>query len=76
MNQAFITVKKGDAGDAGKIFTISKANTIIGRRTPQYVPDIDLNDEVVSRRHIEIVVQGREIPAAGPWQYQRLHAGR
>lgn len=55
MNQAFITVKKGDAGDAGKIFTISKANTIMGRRTPQYVPDIELNDEVVSRRHLEIV---------------------
>ena len=55
MNQAFIMVKKGDAGDAGKIFTISKANTIIGRRTPQYVPDIELNDEVVSRRHLEIV---------------------
>lgn len=55
MNQAFITIKKGDAGDAGKIFTISKANIIIGRRTPQYVPDIELNDEVVSRRHLEIV---------------------
>ena len=57
MNQAFITVKKGDAGDAGKIFTISKATTVIGRRTPQYVPDIELNDEVVSRRHLEIVVR-------------------
>jgi pSer/pThr/pTyr-binding forkhead associated (FHA) protein len=57
VNQAFITVKKGDAGDAGKIFTISKASTVIGRRTPQYVPDIELNDEVVSRRHLEIVVR-------------------
>jgi len=57
MNQAFITVKKGDAGDAGKIFTISKANTVLGRRTPQYVPDIELNDEVVSRRHLEIVAR-------------------
>jgi len=57
MNQAFITVKKGDAGDAGKIFTISKVSTVIGRRTPQYVPDIELNDEVVSRRHLEIVVR-------------------
>ena len=57
MNQAFITVKKGDAGDAGKIFTISKAGTVIGRRTPQYVPDIEMNDEVVSRRHLEIVVR-------------------
>jgi len=57
MNQAFITVNKGDAGDAGKIFTISKVSTVIGRRTPQYVPDIELNDEVVSRRHLEIVVR-------------------
>lgn len=55
MNQAFITIKKGDAGDAGKIFTISKPNTVIGRRTPQYEPDFELNDEVVSRRHLEIV---------------------
>jgi pSer/pThr/pTyr-binding forkhead associated (FHA) protein len=57
MNQAFITVKKGDAGDAGKVFTISRSSTVIGRRTPQYVPDIELSDEIVSRRHLEIVAR-------------------
>ena len=55
MNQAFITVKKGDAGDVGKVFTISRSSTVIGRRTPHYVPDIELSDEIVSRRHLEIV---------------------
>jgi len=52
---AFIIVKKGDAEDIGKIFTLSKASTVIGRRTPKYKPDIELTDESVSRRHVEIV---------------------
>jgi len=52
---AFIIVKKGDAEDIGKIFALNKASTVIGRRTPKYKPDIELNDEAVSRRHMEIV---------------------
>jgi len=52
---AFIIVKKGDAEDIGKIFTLSKASMVIGRHTPKYKPDIELNDEAVSRRHVEIV---------------------
>jgi len=52
---AFIIVKKGDAEDIGRIFTLSKASTVIGRRTPKYKPDIELSDESVSRRHVEIV---------------------
>ncbi|MFA5078508.1 MAG: winged helix-turn-helix domain-containing protein [Dehalococcoidia bacterium] len=52
---AFIIVKKGDAEDIGKIFTLRQAATVIGRRTPQYKPDIELNDEAVSRRHVEIL---------------------
>jgi len=52
---AFIIVKKGDAEDIGKIFTLRQATTVIGRRTPQYKPDIALSDEAVSRRHIEIL---------------------
>ena len=54
---AFIVVKKGDAEDIGKIFNLSKASTVIGRRTPRYKPDIELSDEAVSRRHVEIVEQ-------------------
>jgi hypothetical protein len=54
---AFIIVKKGDAEDIGKIFTLSRASTVIGRRTPKYKPDIELSDEAVSRRHVEIVEQ-------------------
>jgi len=52
---AFIIIKKGDVDDIGKIFTLRQAATVVGRRTPQYKPDIELNDEAVSRRHIEIV---------------------
>jgi len=52
---AFVIVKKGDAEDIGKIFTLSRAGTVIGRRTPKYRPDIELSDEAVSRRHVEIV---------------------
>jgi hypothetical protein len=48
-------VKKGDAEDIGKIFALNKASTVIGRRTPKYKPDIELNDEAVSRRHVEII---------------------
>jgi pSer/pThr/pTyr-binding forkhead associated (FHA) protein len=54
---AFIVVKKGDAEDIGKIFTLSRVNTVVGRRTPKYKPDIELSDESVSRRHVEIVEQ-------------------
>ena len=54
---AFVIVKKGDAEDIGKIFTLSRASTVIGRRTPKYRPDIELSDEAVSRRHVEIVEQ-------------------
>jgi len=57
---AFLTVKSGDAEDAGKIFTLNKASHIIGRRTTQSAPDIELNDEVVSRRHLEILLQGNK----------------
>jgi len=52
---AFIIVKKGDPEDIGKIFTLRQAATVVGRRTPQYKPDIELNDEAVSRRHVEIL---------------------
>ncbi len=55
---AFIVVKKGDAEDVGRMFTLDKAETVIGRRTFQSKPDIELNDEVVSRRHLLITQNG------------------
>jgi pSer/pThr/pTyr-binding forkhead associated (FHA) protein len=55
---AFIVVKRGDAEDVGKMFTLDKVETVIGRRTLQSKPDIELNDEVVSRRHLEIIQKG------------------
>ncbi|MGA2157753.1 MAG: FHA domain-containing protein [Dehalococcoidia bacterium] len=55
---AFIIVKKGDVEDVGRIFTLDKIETVIGRRTLQSKPDIELNDEVVSRRHLEITQKG------------------
>lgn len=57
---AFIIVKKSDAEDAGKVFPLNKASTFIGRRTLQYIPDIELSSEVVSRRHVEIVQQDNQ----------------
>lgn len=54
---AFIIVTKGNAEDAGKTFTLNKPVTVVGRRTPQNQPDIDLNDEVISRRHLEILLK-------------------
>lgn len=41
----------------GKVFTLSKPVTVIGRVTTQNKPDIELNDEVVSRRHVEILLK-------------------
>lgn len=52
---AFIIVKSGDAEDIGKTFTLNKPVAVIGRRTSQHEPDIELNGDVISRRHIEIL---------------------
>jgi pSer/pThr/pTyr-binding forkhead associated (FHA) protein len=52
---AFLVVKRGDADDVGRIFELTGASMIVGRRSAQQQPDIDLVDEVVSRRHLEIV---------------------
>jgi len=48
-------VKSGDAEDIGKTFTLNKPVAVIGRRTSQHEPDIELNGDVISRRHIEIL---------------------
>jgi pSer/pThr/pTyr-binding forkhead associated (FHA) protein len=53
-----LIVKRGDTEDVGRVFQLSKPSTVIGRSTAQYTPDIDLNDEVVSRRHAEIILRG------------------
>jgi pSer/pThr/pTyr-binding forkhead associated (FHA) protein len=52
---AFIIVKSGNAEDIGKTFTLNKPVVVLGRLTSQNKPDIELNDEVVSRRHVEIL---------------------
>lgn len=52
---AFLIVKRGDAEDLDKTYTLTKAVTVIGRRTAQNKPDIELSDDVVSRRHLEII---------------------
>lgn len=53
---AFLIMKKGDAEDVGKTFSLNKPVVVIGRRTSLNKPDIELNDEVVSRRHVEILM--------------------
>ncbi|MFH1022893.1 MAG: winged helix-turn-helix domain-containing protein [Planctomycetota bacterium] len=54
---AFIIVKRGDAEDIGKTFALNKPVAVVGRRSSQNKPDIELNDEVVSRRHMEILLK-------------------
>ncbi len=54
---AFLIVRNGVPEDVGKIFTLNKAVTVVGRVTAQNRPDVELNDEVVSRRHIEILLK-------------------
>jgi len=54
---AFIIVKSGDAEDIGKTFTLSNPVSVVGRLTSQHKPDIELNADVISRRHIEILLK-------------------
>jgi len=54
---AFIVVKRGDTEDIGKTFILNRPITVVGRRTLQSKPDIELNDEVVSRQHVEILLK-------------------
>lgn len=57
---AFLIVTKGSPEDAGKTFTLNRPVTVVGRRTPYNQPDIELNDEVISRRHVEILCKEKK----------------
>lgn len=57
---AFLVVKRGDAEDVGRTFELAGDSMIVGRNSLQYQPDIGLNEEVVSRRHLEIVQDKRK----------------
>lgn len=52
---AFIIVEKGSNLDIGKRYTLKADVTIIGRASSENNPDIVLQDDYVSRRHIEII---------------------
>jgi hypothetical protein len=54
---AFIIVKSGDAEDIGKTFTLNKPVSVVGRLSSQHKPDIELNGDVISRRHLEILLK-------------------
>jgi len=54
---AFIVVKSGDAEDIGRTFTLNKPVSVVGRLSSQHKPDIELNGDVISRRHIEILLK-------------------
>jgi pSer/pThr/pTyr-binding forkhead associated (FHA) protein len=54
---AFIVVKRGNSEDIGKTFNLIKPISVVGRRTSQYQPDIELNDDVISRQHLEILLR-------------------
>jgi len=55
---ALLVVKRGDAEEIGRIFELKEDCMVIGRRSAGQQPDIELIDEVVSRRHLEILHQG------------------
>jgi hypothetical protein len=54
---ASLIVKRGNAEDVGKIFTLNDSSTVVGRLTSQNKPDIELSADVISRRHLEILLQ-------------------
>jgi len=54
---ASLIVKRGNAEDVGKIFTLNDSSTVVGRLTSQNKPDIELGADVISRRHLEILLQ-------------------
>ncbi len=57
---AFVIVEKSDAEHVGKRFPVAERPVIIGRQTPEYMPDIIVGDDYVSRRHAEITfLEGR-----------------
>jgi pSer/pThr/pTyr-binding forkhead associated (FHA) protein len=54
---AFVIVLSGNNEDIGKTFTLNKSLSVVGRLTVQSKPDIALNDEVVSRQHLNILLK-------------------
>ena len=52
---ASLIVRNGSAEDIGKIFSLDRPSTIVGRLTLQNKPDIELSADVISRQHLEIV---------------------
>ena len=50
-------MKSGDAEDVGKTFYLNQPVAVIGRRTSEHKPDIELSGDVISRRHIEILLK-------------------
>jgi len=54
---ASLVVKRGDAEDVGKIFNLNNPYTVVGRLTSQNKPDIELSADIISRRHLEILLQ-------------------
>jgi len=54
---ASLIVKRGSAEDVGKIFTLNDQSTVVGRLTSQNKPDIELSADVISRRHLEILLR-------------------
>jgi pSer/pThr/pTyr-binding forkhead associated (FHA) protein len=54
---ASLIVKRGSDEDLGKIFNLDNPHTVVGRLTSQNKPDIELSADVISRRHLEILLR-------------------
>ncbi len=54
---ASLIIRRGSTEDVGKIFSLDRQRTVVGRLTLQNKPDIELSADVISRQHLEIVKQ-------------------
>ncbi len=51
---AWLIIEKGDNQELGRKFSLGDKALLIGRATSEFMPDIALHDEYVSRRHAEV----------------------
>ena len=51
---AFLIVEKGKTIDGQRVYGLSQMPVVIGREAPGNNPDIQIQDDYVSRRHVEI----------------------
>ncbi len=54
---------KTDGNDNGRIWKLGENPLIFGRGTPEFMPDIDIDDPKVSRRHLRVYMEKNKLYA-------------